>query len=143
MIFIRHWYTLGMHIVLQFMWMQHHQLFKVQCKCQKKKRSVNNIENIQSLKACYTQLIVVYVISVWPIFSPNQIAVFWMSISWRQRIYWYMNILRCMDMFLITKILDSAYVQNYISQTLSYLAYICSLSSPLRPLIVKTLTNIL
>ena len=36
-----------------------------------------------------------------------------MSISWRQRIFWYMDILRCMDMFLITKILDLAYVQNY------------------------------
>ena len=51
--------------------------------------------------------------SVWPIFSPTQI-VFWMSISWRPRIYWYMDILRCMDMFLITNILDLAYVQNYI-----------------------------
>jgi len=28
-------------------------------------------------------------------------------------IYWYMDILRRMDMFLITKILDLAYVQNY------------------------------
>jgi len=40
-----------------------------------------------------------------------------------------------MDMFLIANILDLAYVQNYmrkISQTLSYLEYICSLSSPLR-----------
>jgi len=43
-----------------------------------------------------------------------------------------------MDMFLITKTLDLAYVQNnmcclsQISQTLSYLEYICSLSSPLR-----------
>ena len=54
------------------------------------------------------------IISVWHIFSPNQIAVFWMSISWRQRIYWYMDILRCVDMFLITKILDLAYVQNYM-----------------------------
>ena len=54
------------------------------------------------------------VVSVWPIFSPNQIAVFWMSILWRQRIYWYMDILRCMDMFLITKILDLAYVHNYM-----------------------------
>ena len=53
-------------------------------------------------------------LSVWPIFSPNQIAVFWRSISWRQRIYWYMDILRCIDMFLITKILDLAYVQNYM-----------------------------
>ena len=41
-------------------------------------------------------------------------------------------------MFLITKILDLAYVQTTcvvyrkISQTLSYLEYICSLSSPLR-----------
>ena len=30
------------------------------------------------------------------------------------RIYWYMDILLCMDMFLITKILDLAYVQNYM-----------------------------
>jgi len=41
-------------------------------------------------------------------------TVFWMSISWRQRIYWYMDILRYMDMFLITKILDLAYVHNYM-----------------------------
>jgi len=48
-----------------------------------------------------------------------------------------MDILRCMDMFLIIKILDLAYVQKYIrclSQNKSdtYLEYICSLSSPLR-----------
>ena len=43
-----------------------------------------------------------------------------------------------MDMFLITKILDwptyriTCVVYRKISQTLSYLEYICSLSSPLR-----------
>ena len=42
---------------------------------------------------CCCQLI--FILSVWPNFSPNQIVVFWMSISWRQRIYWYMDILRC------------------------------------------------
>ena len=42
-----------------------------------------------------------------------------------------MDILRCMDMFLITKILTCV-VYRKISQTLSYLEYICSLSSPLR-----------
>ena len=63
--------------------------------------------------------------------------VFWMSISWRQRIYWYMDILGCMDMFLITKILDLAYVQKYmhcLSQNKSdtkLIRDICSLSSPL------------
>ena len=62
----------------------------------------------------YEKTHIIFYISVWPIFSPNQIAVFWMSISWRQRIYWYMDILRCIDMFLITKILDLAYVQNYM-----------------------------
>ena len=61
-------------------------------------------------------------LSVWPI------LVFWMSISWRQRIYWYMEILRCMDRFLITKILDLAtcritcVVYRKISQTLSSLS---------------------
>jgi len=49
-----------------------------------------------------------------------------------------MDILRCMDMFLITKILDLAYVQNYIrcllqnkSDTKLFRVYL-SLSSPLR-----------
>ena len=100
-------------------------------------------------------------VSVWPIFSPNQIAVFWMSISWRQRIYWYMDILRCMDMFLITKILDLAYVQNYMrclsqnkSDTKLFRVYLFTVFTIKRPralasfaplglLIVKTVTNIL
>ena len=49
-----------------------------------------------------------------------------------------MDILRCMDMFLITKILDLAYVQNYmrcLSQNKSdtkLLRVYLSLSSPLR-----------
>ena len=68
-------------------------------------------------------------LSVWPIFSPK-FAVFWMSISWRHRIYWHMDILRCMDMFLITKILDLAYVQNYMGLHASL--------APLCLLIVKT-----
>ena len=63
-------------------------------------------------------------------FRPIRSSVFWMSISWRQRIYWYMDILRCMDMFLITKILDLAYVQNYMGLHASL--------APLCLLIVKT-----
>jgi len=44
-----------------------------------------------------------------------------------------------MDMFLITQILDLAYVQNYMrslsqNKTLSYVEYICSLSSSLTDL---------
>ena len=103
----------------------------------------------------------VWKFSVWPIFSPNQITVFWMSISWRQRIYWYMDIFRCMDMFLITKILDLAYVQNYMrclsqnkSDTKLLRVYLFTVFTIKRPralaslaslglLIVKTVTNIL
>ena len=72
-----------------------------------------------------------------------------------------MDILRCMDMFLITKILDLAYVQNYMrclsqnkSDTKLFRVYLftvftikrpraLALLAPLGVLIVKTVTNIL
>ena len=72
-----------------------------------------------------------------------------------------MDILRCMDMFLITKILDLAYVQNYLcclsqnkSDTKLFRVYLftvftikrpraLALLAPLGVLIVKTVTNIL
>ena len=73
-----------------------------------------------------------------------------------------MDILRCMDMFLITKILDLAYVQNYMpclsqnkSDTKLFRVYLFTVSTIKRPtralaslaslglLIVKTVTNIL
>ena len=96
-----------------------------------------------------TWILTQYRFSVGPIYSPNQIAVFWMSISWRQRIYWYMDILRCMDMFLITKILDLAYVQNYTrclshnKSTKLFRVYLSLSLAPLSLLIVKTVTHIL
>ena len=52
-----------------------------------------------------------------------------------------MDILRCMDMFLITKILDLAYVQNYM-RCLSQNKSDTKLAL-LGLLIVKTVTNIL
>jgi len=72
-----------------------------------------------------------------------------------------MDILRCVDMFLITKKLDLAYVQNYmrcLSQNMSdtklfrvYLLTVCTIKrpqalaslAPLGLLIVKTVTHIL
>ena len=69
-----------------------------------------------------------------------------------------MDILRCMDMFLITKILDLAYVQNYMrclsqnkSDTKLFRVYLFTVFTIKRPqalaplalLIVKTVTNIL
>ena len=109
----------------------------------------------------YEKTHIVFYISVWPIFSPNQIAVFWMSISWKQQTYWYMDILRCMDMFLITKILELAYMQNYMcclsqkkSDTKLFRVYLFTVFTIKRPralaslapiglLIVKSVTNIL
>ena len=72
-----------------------------------------------------------------------------------------MDILRCMDVFLITKILDLAYVQNYMrclsqnkSDTKLFRVYLFTVFTIKRPwalaslaplglLIVKTVTNIL
>ena len=72
-----------------------------------------------------------------------------------------MDILRCMDMFLITKILDLAYVHNYMrclslnkSDTKLFRVYLFNVFTIKRPralaalahlglLIVKTVTNIL
>ena len=72
-----------------------------------------------------------------------------------------MDILRCMDMFLITKILDLAYVQNYMrclaqnkSDTKLFRVYLFTVFPIKRPralaslallglLIVETVTNIL
>jgi len=68
-----------------------------------------------------------------------------------------MDILRCMDMFLITKILDLAYVQNYmrcLSQNKLFEVYLFTVFTIERPravasltplglLIVKTVTNML
>ena len=72
-----------------------------------------------------------------------------------------MDILRCMDMFLITKILDLAYVHNYMrclspntSDTKLFRVYLFTVFiikrpralaslAPLGLLIVKTVTNIL
>ena len=77
-------------------------------------------------------------VSVWPILPPKMYFLKnWNSISWRQPIYRCMEILRCMDMFLITKILV------YILFNLVYKPYSVCICSACCSLIFRSTLNIL